>query len=73
MPDQRVVHRHAATLYGDHGPMQALGQFTPRPMTTQLRFAKAPPEPPQSLAEHIQQAVARVPGKRPSNGPRWRP
>jgi hypothetical protein len=37
-------------------------------MTTTLRLAKAPPGPPQSVEEHISQALAKV----PSIGPRQR-
>jgi hypothetical protein len=37
---------------------------SPRLLTTRLNW-KAPAEPPQSLAEHIQQAVGRVPGLSP--------
>jgi hypothetical protein len=33
---------------------------SPRPLTTTLRFAKAPAEPPSSLAEHIDRAVTRL-------------
>jgi hypothetical protein len=66
MPDPRPVHNHVAhSVYGAHGPRNDMPGGSPRPMTTQLRFAKAPAEPPQSLAEHIEQAVARVPGLSP--------
>jgi hypothetical protein len=37
MPDFRPVHRHAVSLYGPQGPMNEMGQFTERPMTTRLR------------------------------------
>jgi hypothetical protein len=30
-------------------------------MTTTMKFAKAPPGPPQSIQEHIEQALAKVP------------
>ena len=63
MPDTRVVHSHVAhSVYGAHGPRNDMPGGSPRPMTTTMRFAKAPPEPPQSISEHISSAVARIPG-----------
>jgi hypothetical protein len=64
MADPRPVHFHrpAASLYGPKGPEQNLGQFTPRPMTTTLRFGKAPPPEPASISEHISNAVGKIPG-----------
>ena len=51
MPDQRPIHRHAASLYGPNGPVNDLGQPSPRPMTTTLRLAKAPPGPCTHLGD----------------------
>jgi hypothetical protein len=66
MPDTRKAHYTvgpARTLYGDRGPVNDLGQFTPRPMTTTMRFGKAPPPPaPQNIQQHIEQALSRVKG-----------
>jgi hypothetical protein len=45
-----------------------LGKPTPRPMTTTMKFAKAPAGPPQNIQEHIEQALSRVKGI----GPRTR-
>ena len=63
MPDTRVVHSHVAhSVYGAHGPRNDMPGGSPRPMTTTMRFAKAPPEPPQSISEHISSAVEKIPG-----------
>jgi hypothetical protein len=61
--DQRVQHYHhpARSLYGEHGPQQALGHFSPRPMTTRLRWPAGQPIEPQTIAEHLQAAIAKVP------------
>jgi hypothetical protein len=61
MPDQRPIHRHQVSIYGPTGPSNALGTPGERPMTTTMRFAKAPPGPPQNIQEHIEQALAKVP------------
>ena len=61
MPDQRVIHSHVAhSVYGPTGPRNDMPGGSPRPLATTLRFAKAPAEPPQSLAEHIDRAVTRL-------------
>jgi hypothetical protein len=65
MADPRPQHSHVSrSIYSSHGPQQVLGNQIPhdRPMTTTMRFAKAPPEPPASISEHISQAVDRIPG-----------
>jgi hypothetical protein len=69
MPDVRPQHSHVAhSLYGPHGPQQALGHFSPRPLTGQIspkRFGLGPPEPPASISEHISHAVAKIPDLSP--------
>jgi hypothetical protein len=64
MPDTRVVHRHvsANSLYGPTGPQQALGHFSPRPLTTKIQWPAGQPVTPQTIAEHLDSAIARVPG-----------
>jgi hypothetical protein len=42
--------------------MQDLGFFSPRPMTTRLQWPAGQPVTPQSISEHLDQAIARVPG-----------
>jgi hypothetical protein len=39
-----------------------LGKPSPRPITTTMRFGKAPPGPPQDLQEHVTRAIDRVQG-----------
>ena len=65
MPDVRPVHRHQVSIYGERGPRNDLGQPSPRPLTTTMKFAKAPAGPPQNIQEHIEQALAKVPGLGP--------
>jgi hypothetical protein len=69
MPDTRPTHVHhpgpARSVYGATGPRQDMPGGSPRPMTTTMRFAKAPPEPPASISEHISQAVSRIPDLSP--------
>ena len=61
MPDQRVIHSHVAhSVYGATGPRNDMPGGSPRPLTTRLRWAGQPPEPPASLAEHIDRAVSRL-------------
>jgi hypothetical protein len=57
------IHRpsHAASLYGAHGPMQDLGFFSPRPMTTKLQWPAGQPVTPETIAQHLDQAIAKVP------------
>jgi hypothetical protein len=63
MPDTRVQHHHVAhSVYGPTGPRQDLGHFSPRPMTTRLRWPAGSPVEPQSISEHLQSAAARIPG-----------
>ena len=63
MPDPRPVHRHAASLYGPQGPVNDLGKFTPRPMTTTIKLQGT--TEPQNIEEHIRQALQKVPGMGP--------
>jgi hypothetical protein len=61
--DQRVIHtHHAATLYGPKGPVNGLQGPNPRPLTTKLQWPAGQPVTPQTIAEHLDQAIARVPG-----------
>jgi hypothetical protein len=64
MPDTRVVHHHgpARSLYGDKGPVNSMPGPSPRPMTTTLRWPAGQPVQPESIAEHLDSAIARVPG-----------
>ena len=64
MPDTRAVHysRAARSLYGEHGPQQALGHFSPRPMSTTIKWPSGQPIEPQTISEHLQSAAARIPG-----------
>ena len=67
MPDTRVVHRHvsANSLYGPTGPQQASDghhRFEPRPLTTKIQWPAGQPVTPQTIAEHLDSAIARVPG-----------
>ena len=58
MPDVRPVHRHAASLYGPHGPVNGLQGPTPRPLSTRMAW-KAEPAVPQSITEHITSTVGK--------------
>jgi hypothetical protein len=63
MADPRPVHHHIATsLYGAHGPVNGLQGPTPRPLTTKLQWPAGQPVAPQSIAEHLDSAIARIPG-----------
>jgi hypothetical protein len=61
MPDVRPQHRHQVSIYGEHGPMQSMPGPTPRPMTTRLRWPAGQPVEPQTIAEHLTSAIAKVP------------
>jgi hypothetical protein len=65
MPDQRVQHvtrpSHAVSLYGKTGPQQALGHYTERPLTTRLSWPSGQPIQPETISEHLQSAISRIP------------
>jgi hypothetical protein len=62
MPDVRPSHTTIAnSLYGPRGPQQALGHYTERPLTTKLRWPAGQPVEPQTIAEHLTSAIAKVP------------
>jgi hypothetical protein len=64
MPDTRKAHYTvgaARTLYGPQGPTNGMPGPSPRPMTTTMRLGKAPPPAPQSVEEHLTQAISKVP------------
>ena len=66
MPDQRVIHSHVAhSVYGEHGPRNELGYFSPRPLVNKLKWHGEPPPPPASISEHIAQTVQRIPNLSP--------
>ena len=63
MPDTRVIHSHVAhRVYGPTGPRNDMPGGSPRPMTTRLKWPAGQPVEPQSIAEHLDSAIARVPG-----------
>jgi hypothetical protein len=68
MPDTRATHTHysraAHSLYGDKGPMQAMGHFSPRPMSTTIsprRMGLGPAPPPETVQEHVAAAIEKIP------------
>src|SRR6516164_9719443 len=64
MPNTRVVHHHgpARSLYGEHGPVNDMGQFTPRPMSTTIKWPAGAKVTPETIPEHLDSAIARIPG-----------
>jgi hypothetical protein len=63
LPDTRVQHHHVAhSLYGPAGPVQAMPGPTPRPLTTKLQWPAGQPVAPATISEHLDSAIARIPG-----------
>jgi hypothetical protein len=66
MADVRPQHVHrpaiAQSLYGPNGPQQAMGRYTERPLSTRLQWPAGQPVAPSTIAEHLDSALARVPG-----------
>ena len=63
MADPRPQHFHVAhSVYGAHGPRNDMPGGSPRPLSTKLKWPAGEPVEPQTIAEHITSAVARIPG-----------
>ena len=62
MPDVRPQHRHQVSIYGETGPRRDMPGGSPRFLSTKLRWPAGEPVAPEPLHEHLQQAIAKVPG-----------